>query len=206
MVPPDSATQSATAWSPFPTKPARCSEKKDENDEDGLRCSSPPLARGACASCGKAGAVTSPAGETRLVVENTRADKIVNLWPPSWRSCPASRSRRASSAASIPGCRWPNCSTSPGVDWAGNCSPLLTCYVLVEGADGYRVLFSVPEIDPQQRHKMVILADRCDGKPLSATDGPCQTIEEDAKQRGCSVKQVKSISLQMAARQHLRFH
>ncbi len=93
-----------------------------------------------------------------------------------------------------------------GVEWHGSCSPLLTCYVLVEGADGYRVLFSIPEIDPQQRHKMVILADRCDGKPLSGKDGPYQTIEEDAKQHGRWVKQVKTVSLQAVAGPPLPAH
>ena len=78
------------------------------------------------------------------------------------------------------------------VEWGGKCSPLLMYYVLVEGSDGYSVLFSIPEIDPQQRHQMVILADRCDGKPLPSSDGPYQTIEEDAKQHGRWVKHAKS--------------
>lgn len=85
-----------------------------------------------------------------------------------------------------------------GVIWEGKCSPLLTCYVLVEGADGYRVLFSVPEIDPGQCHKMVILADRCNGKPLDGAEGPFQTIEEDAKQKGRWVRHAAKITLVQA--------
>lgn len=85
-----------------------------------------------------------------------------------------------------------------GVIWEGKCSPLLTCYVLVEGADGYRVLFSVPEIDPGQCHKMVILADRCNGKPLDIAEGPFQTIEEDAKQKGRWVRHAAKITLVQA--------
>ena len=82
-----------------------------------------------------------------------------------------------------------------GVIWEGKCSPLLTCYVVVEGADGYRVLFSIPEIDPGQCHKMVLLADRCDGAPLSKAEGPYETIEEDAKQHGRCVRHASAITL-----------
>jgi hypothetical protein len=85
-----------------------------------------------------------------------------------------------------------------GVIWEGHCSPLLTCYVLVEGADGYRVLFSIPEIDPEQCHKMVILADCCNGKPLGAAEGSFETIEEDAKQKGRWVRHAAKISLVQA--------
>lgn len=85
-----------------------------------------------------------------------------------------------------------------GVIWEGKCSPLLTCYVLVEGADGYRVLFSVPEIDPGQCHKMVILADRCNGKPLNVAEGPFETIEEDAKQKGRWVRHAAKIAIVQA--------
>jgi hypothetical protein len=85
-----------------------------------------------------------------------------------------------------------------GVIWEGKCSPLLTCYVLVESADGYRVIFSIPEIDPGQCHKMVLLADRRDGEPLAKAEGPYESIEEDAKQRGRWVRHVNKITLVQA--------
>src|SRR5262249_9605741 len=44
--------------------------------------------------------------------------------------------------------------------------PLLANSLLVEGADGYRVAFSLPEIDPALTDKVVLLADRKDGMPL----------------------------------------
>jgi hypothetical protein len=85
-----------------------------------------------------------------------------------------------------------------GVIWEGKCSPLLTCYVLVEGSDGYRVIFSIPEIDPGQCHKMVLVADRRDGKPLTNAEGPYETIEEDAKQHGRWVRHVNKVTLVQA--------
>jgi precorrin-4 methylase len=82
-----------------------------------------------------------------------------------------------------------------GVIWEGHCSPLLTCYVIVEAADGYQVLFSVSEIDPNQRHKISILADRCDGRPLPKGEGPYETVEEDAKQHGRMVRHADKVTL-----------
>jgi hypothetical protein len=83
-----------------------------------------------------------------------------------------------------------------GIPWGGNCSRFLTCYVVIEGADGYRVIFSIPEIAPELRHTTVLLADRVDGKPLSSREGPYEIIEEDARQRGRWVRQVVKISIQ----------
>jgi hypothetical protein len=42
----------------------------------------------------------------------------------------------------------------------------LTIYLVVEADDGYRVLFTLPELDLLFTDKVVLLADRCDGKPL----------------------------------------
>ena len=135
-------------------------------------------------------------GESRIVVENTRADKVVALSAAELAKLPHAEIQAGKQPSKYSGVPLAELLRVADVDWSGNCSPLLMCYVLVEAADGYRVLFSIPEIDPQQRQKMVILADCCDGKPLSNTDGPYQMIEEDAKQHGRWVRQVKTISLQ----------
>ena len=55
--------------------------------------------------------------------------------------------------------------------------------------------FSIPEIAPELSHKMILLADRCGGEPLSAKEGPYKIIEEDAKQLGRWVRQVTKIRL-----------
>jgi hypothetical protein len=146
----------------------------------------------------------APAGEGRIVVENTRADKLVTISAAELAKLPRAEVASGKDRRKYSGVPLAELLHVAGVEWGGKCSPLLTCYVLVESSDSYCVLFSIPEIDPEQRHKMVILADRCDGKPLSAADGPYQAIEEDAKQHGRWVKQVKRISLQMAARQRPR--
>lgn len=86
-----------------------------------------------------------------------------------------------------------------GAPWGSKSSLWLDCYVVVEAADGYRVVFSVPEIDPGSAHKTVLLADRRNGKPLSKTEGPYQVIEEDARHRGRWVRQVTAIRLRVAS-------
>jgi hypothetical protein len=86
-----------------------------------------------------------------------------------------------------------------GVTWGTKCSLWLDCYVTVDAADEYRAVFSIPEIDPGLAHKLVLLADRRNGKPFKKADGPYQLIEEGAKQRGRWVKQVTAVSIRMAA-------
>ncbi len=154
----------------------------------------------------KSAPLPAPAGPGAIVVENSRADKTVTLSAADLAKLPRAEIEAGKQRRKYSGVALAELLRVAGVQWGGKCSPLLTCYVLVEGADGYRVLFSIPEIDPQQCRKMVILADRCDGKPLSGKDGPYQTIEEDAKERGRWVKQVKTVSLHTAARQRPRAH
>ncbi|MCG2614087.1 molybdopterin-dependent oxidoreductase [Terrimonas sp. NA20] len=54
-------------------------------------------------------------------------------------------------------------------------------YLLVKCADGYQVLFSLAELDPDFGNKTVILADRVDGKPLPEGKGPFRLIIPDDK-------------------------
>jgi hypothetical protein len=73
--------------------------------------------------------------------------------------------------------------------------PLLTNFLLVEAADGYRVVFALPEVDPDMTDKVVLLADRKDGKPLAAAEGPYRVIVPDDKRNTRWVKQVARISV-----------
>src|SRR5262249_48534076 len=54
--------------------------------------------------------------------------------------------------------------------------PLLANSLVVEGADGYRVAFSLPEVDPDLTDNMVLLADRKEGKALDDKEGPYRLI------------------------------
>ena len=71
----------------------------------------------------------------------------------------------------------------------------LTKYVLVEAADGYRAVFSLAELNPAFTDRKVILADRRDGKPLAAEEGPFRIVVEGEKRMARCVRQVALIRI-----------
>jgi len=52
----------------------------------------------------------------------------------------------------------------------------LTMYLLVEAQDGYQVVFTLPELDALFTDKIVLVADRRVGKPLSEKEGPSESL------------------------------
>ncbi len=75
--------------------------------------------------------------------------------------------------------------------------PLMTEVLLVEAADGYKAIFTLEEIDPAFATREVILADKRDGKPLDAREGPFRIVAPGDKKGARWVRQV--ISLRIAA-------
>jgi|SRR5271156_1593261 len=49
-------------------------------------------------------------------------------------------------------------------------------YVLIEAADGYRVVFSLAELDPGIQDSNVLVADKLDGHPLDEKIGPLRLV------------------------------
>jgi len=70
----------------------------------------------------------------------------------------------------------------------------LTIYLVIEAMEGYRVLFTLPELDSLFTDKAVLLADRRDGKPLSEKEGPLRVVVPDEKRLARWIRQVKSIT------------
>ena len=70
----------------------------------------------------------------------------------------------------------------------------LTIYLLIEAQDGYQVVFTLPELDALFTDKVVLLADRRDGKPLSEKEGPLRIVVPDEKRQARWIRQVKSIT------------
>ena len=68
----------------------------------------------------------------------------------------------------------------------------MALYLLVEAADGYRVVFALPELDPAFTERMVLLADHRDGQPLTTTEGPLRLVVPDDKRHARWVRQVGS--------------
>lgn len=48
--------------------------------------------------------------------------------------------------------------------------------IVAEAADGYRVAFTLAEIDPKLGNRAVLVASRCNGKPLETRDGPLRLV------------------------------
>lgn len=52
------------------------------------------------------------------------------------------------------------------------------------GADGYRAVYAIPEIDPSFTDRVILVAFRADGKPLADGAGPLQMIVPDDTRHG----------------------
>jgi DMSO/TMAO reductase YedYZ molybdopterin-dependent catalytic subunit len=73
--------------------------------------------------------------------------------------------------------------------------PLMATYVLVEAADGYRVIFSLAELDSSFLDSDVLVADAMDGGPISGDEGPYKLVAPHDKRPGRWVRMVKSITV-----------
>jgi hypothetical protein len=65
--------------------------------------------------------------------------------------------------------------------------------VLVTAADGYQVALGLAEADPKTRPNRIIVADRSDGAPLSAKEGPFKLVIEGDLRPARSARTVTSI-------------
>jgi hypothetical protein len=75
--------------------------------------------------------------------------------------------------------------------------PRLTEVLTVEAIDGYKVVFALAEVDPAFATREIILADKRDGKPLDAKEGPLRIVATGDKRPARWVREV--IVLRIAA-------
>ncbi|RZK46898.1 MAG: hypothetical protein EOO59_18595, partial [Hymenobacter sp.] len=54
--------------------------------------------------------------------------------------------------------------------------PVLAEALVASAADGYQAVYALPEVDSDFAPQTILLADRRDGQPLPAHDGPYQVI------------------------------
>jgi DMSO/TMAO reductase YedYZ molybdopterin-dependent catalytic subunit len=76
--------------------------------------------------------------------------------------------------------------------------PLLATSVIVTGADGYRAVFAIAELDPVFTDRVILLATQKDGAPLAENARPFQVIVPGELRPARWVRQVVSISVQTA--------
>ena len=79
--------------------------------------------------------------------------------------------------------------------------PAMTTYVLAEAADGYRVVFSVAELDSGIMDSEVIVADTPDGAPLGDKLGPFRLVAPHEKRPARWVRMLRFIAVVRATAQ-----
>ncbi|MGA9558383.1 MAG: molybdopterin-dependent oxidoreductase [Terriglobales bacterium] len=71
----------------------------------------------------------------------------------------------------------------------------LTEVLLATAADGYKVAFALAEIDPAFAVREIILADKRDGKPLDAKEGPFRIVAPGDKRPARWIRQVTELKV-----------
>ena len=71
----------------------------------------------------------------------------------------------------------------------------LVKYILIRAADGYEVVFSLPEVDPEFTSQTILLAYHEDGKPLPKGEGPFRMIVPNDKRPARWVREVTTIKV-----------
>jgi DMSO/TMAO reductase YedYZ molybdopterin-dependent catalytic subunit len=74
----------------------------------------------------------------------------------------------------------------------------LATYLLADAADGYQAVFALTELDSAFTDRVILLADRCDDRPLPASNGPFQIIVPHEKRHARWVRQVTTLTLHRA--------
>ena len=66
-------------------------------------------------------------------------------------------------------------------------------YVEVRAADGYEVIFALPEIDPEFTTQTILLAFEVDGKPLPKGEGPFRMVVPNDKKHARWIREITTI-------------
>jgi DMSO/TMAO reductase YedYZ molybdopterin-dependent catalytic subunit len=74
----------------------------------------------------------------------------------------------------------------------------LALFLIADAADNYRAVFALPELDHAFTDRVILLADRRDGKPLAATEGPLRIVVPDEKRQARWVRRVSSLTVRRA--------
>ena len=71
----------------------------------------------------------------------------------------------------------------------------LTEVLLASAADGYKVAYALAEIDPAFAVREIILADKRDGKPLDAKEGPFRIVAPGDKRAARWIRQLTELKV-----------
>lgn len=73
--------------------------------------------------------------------------------------------------------------------------PILSRLILITAHDGYRAVFSLPELDPAFTDTQAVLADRMDGADLPVRDGPLRLVLPKEKRESRWIRMVERIEI-----------
>jgi len=74
-------------------------------------------------------------------------------------------------------------------------APALSTYVLASASDGYQVVFSLAELDPEMTDGKFLLADRANGKPLFGETGSFRLVIPTDKHGARSIRMLTSLNV-----------
>ena len=77
--------------------------------------------------------------------------------------------------------------------------PQLAKYVLANSADGYHTVFALAELDAEYAERDILVADRRDGGPLDAKEGPFRLVVPGEGMQGRWARMLISIEVHAAA-------
>jgi len=69
----------------------------------------------------------------------------------------------------------------------------LANYLMVEAGDGYRVAFTLPEVDPVFTDLIFLLADRRDGQPMGEYEGRLRIVVPHEKRHARWMRRVVNL-------------
>lgn len=69
----------------------------------------------------------------------------------------------------------------------------LASYVLAKAHDGYQVVFTLAEMEPEFANELIVVADKRDGKPLFGYQGPFRLVCPNDKAGARSVRMLESL-------------
>jgi hypothetical protein len=72
---------------------------------------------------------------------------------------------------------------------------VLTTYVLAKAQDGYQVIFTLGELDPDFGNETILVADQRDGKPLPDKQGPFRLVCPNDHEGARSVRMLQTLEI-----------
>jgi DMSO/TMAO reductase YedYZ molybdopterin-dependent catalytic subunit len=143
-----------------------------------------------------------PAARPGLLQVSDGAGKLILLSAKDWAKLPRSKVEvkgKDDATARYEGVSLAEVLRLAGVSFEDHPRGRAAAYVLVEGSDGYRAVLALAEVDPKVADRLVLLADRLDGKPLADKTGPYRLVVTGDKVPVRWVKQVSRIGLRHPA-------